>query len=208
HNAYKRITQRQYNKTINANRDIPFTCQKCLRRNPTTDEHGATFVVQSSLLSEESSVNQSARDATVEIENTASADQLNQPFDLPDRPAINQGPEIVETDIGDESLSTTVMEEQTKGTDFVRGPNNHQHGPEASIDKKIRIGVKVKEEAKAQPYKSSGDIAKGARNTYASHNIPNLPLPDSLARKANRYRAKFRPAEPKDLQFDIDQIFL
>ncbi|KAH3842524.1 hypothetical protein DPMN_116020 [Dreissena polymorpha] len=119
-------------------------CQKCLRRNPTTDEHGATFVVQTSLLSEESSVNQSARDASVEIESnamdysrvesvgdtsesdamdyssvrdadstdTASADQLNQPFDLLDRPAINQDPETVETDIGDESLSTTVVEEQ------------------------------------------------------------------------------------------------
>ncbi|KAH3781811.1 hypothetical protein DPMN_159718 [Dreissena polymorpha] len=141
----------------------------------------------------------------VDSTDTDNADQLNQPFDLPDRPAINQDSETVETDIGDESLSTTAIEEQTvtfevieigskrgkpllvgsdgfryyvkktqknsvlwacslrsskcpcyatmiqKGTDFVRGPNNHQHGPEASIDKKIRIGVKVKEEAKAQP---------------------------------------------------------
>ncbi|KAH3775007.1 hypothetical protein DPMN_176402 [Dreissena polymorpha] len=50
------------------------------------------------------------------------------------------------------------------GTDYVRGPNNHQHGPKDSLEKKIRISVAVKEKAKAQPYKSSGDIAKGARN--------------------------------------------
>jgi hypothetical protein len=37
---------------------------------------------------------------------------------------------------------------------------------------------------------------------------PGLPLAASLARKANKYRCTLRPAEPKDLQFEVNECFL
>ena len=34
---------------------------------------------------------------------------------------------------------------------------------------------------------------------------PSLPKPENLARTANRQRKKLRPAEPKDLAFELDK---
>jgi hypothetical protein len=66
----------------------------------------------------------------------------------------------------------------------------------------------VRKEAGEQPFKSTIEISKNARKEYIQSNQPGVPIANSLARQANRYREKFRPAEPKDLDFVVDMDFL
>ncbi|XP_060571801.1 uncharacterized protein LOC132729982 [Ruditapes philippinarum] len=45
-----------------------------------------------------------------------------------------------------------------KGSDFVRGNNSHQHGPEPSLKDRVSVSVKVRKEAREQPFKSTIEI--------------------------------------------------
>ncbi|XP_060574759.1 uncharacterized protein LOC132732364 [Ruditapes philippinarum] len=95
-----------------------------------------------------------------------------------------------------------------KGSEFVRGHTSHQHGPKVSLKEKISVSVQVKTSASANPYKSATEISTEIRDNSILPEQPGLPLASSLARKANRYRCTLRPAEPKDLQFEVDECFL
>ncbi|XP_053378766.1 uncharacterized protein LOC128548302 [Mercenaria mercenaria] len=95
-----------------------------------------------------------------------------------------------------------------KGNDFVRGASDHKNYPEVSLNQKISIYMQVKTKANENVYESTTAIAKTARQDHIQLNEPGLLKTETLARIANRKRAKFRQANPSDLNFVLDQDFL
>ena len=94
-----------------------------------------------------------------------------------------------------------------KGAEFKK-MKDHHHAPDISLQEKVTANQNTKKKARANPFMSATAIGQEVRqDTIAAHQ-PKIPLVASLARAANRYRCKLRPAEPTDLNFDIDEQFL
>lgn len=94
-----------------------------------------------------------------------------------------------------------------RGNEFVCGSVDHINPPEAGLLKRTVIAAKVRVEAIQHPYRASGDIIEDAFS-ITNENDFNLPNQQYLQRASNLIRQKLRPAEPKDLTFEIDQRFL
>jgi hypothetical protein len=62
--------------------------------------------------------------------------------------------------------------------------------------------LQVRVDAIQHPYRASGDIVEDAF-AITNENDFNLPNQQYLQRAANRIRQKLRPAEPKDLTFEV-----
>ena len=58
-------------------------------------------------------------------------------------------------------------------------------------------------EATVHAYKSVGDIVEEKMQDQVSDDDFNLPYPANLTRATNRLRQKLRPAEPRDLDFEV-----
>ena len=71
---------------------------------------------------------------------------------------------------------------------------------------KAKICSKIKEVAKANVFKSAESIVKGVLSEY--HQEILLPKQVNLERVANRYRQKFRPRDPLDLQSPLDYDYM
>ncbi|VDI72607.1 Hypothetical predicted protein [Mytilus galloprovincialis] len=99
----------------------------------------------------------------------------------------------------------TVMQ---RGHNFVRGSTDHIHASDPGITKRTKIRVGVLTEASRHAYKSAGDIVDEQMREHVTEEDFNLPKPDNLTRAANRLRQKMRPAEPKEIDFEIDREYL
>ncbi|CAC5370087.1 unnamed protein product [Mytilus coruscus] len=99
----------------------------------------------------------------------------------------------------------TVMQ---RGNNFVVGATDHIHASDPGITKRTKIRVGVLTEASRHAYKSAGDIVDEQMREHVTEDDFNLPKPDNLTRAANRLRQKLRPAEPKDIDFEIDREYL
>ncbi|XP_053383990.1 uncharacterized protein LOC123535774 isoform X2 [Mercenaria mercenaria] len=95
-----------------------------------------------------------------------------------------------------------------KGGEYTRGSNSHQHAPEPSLSQKVKLNLQAKNEAQRHVYQSVPEIVSKALKEHLPPNQPGMPVPESVDRSANRYRSKFRPAEPKDLEFVVDNDYL
>ncbi|XP_076082107.1 uncharacterized protein LOC143052855 isoform X2 [Mytilus galloprovincialis] len=99
----------------------------------------------------------------------------------------------------------TVMQ---RGHNFVLGSTDHIHASDPGITKRTKIRVGVLTEASRHAYKSADDIVDEQMREHVTEDDFNLPKPDNLTRAANRLYQKLRPAEPKDIDFEIDREYL
>ncbi|XP_041350034.1 uncharacterized protein LOC121369182 isoform X2 [Gigantopelta aegis] len=99
--------------------------------------------------------------------------------------------------------------QQTSDT-FVNGTRTHVHGPEGGIQTTLAVKAKMKETAKTDVFQPASAIVEGViiDDLDVQQTSDALPGPSSLARMANRVRAKLRPAEPRDLLFEIAENFI
>ena len=84
------------------------------------------------------------------------------------------------------------------------GAQSHCHTPALDMCVKTKIAVQVKAQAKAHVFTSAGSIVQSAITEHQDEAF--LPKQINLERVANRYRQKFRPQDPQNL--DTSHIFL
>ena len=107
------------------------------------------------------------------------------------------------------SCKATVLQ---KGTSFTRGCQPHVHPGKLGAAKAAIIQKEVKKIAGKEIFTSASEVVNRVLLTEGIQNATE-PLeaqrkPDNLARAANRFRQKMRPAEPQDLNFEIDENYI
>ncbi|XP_071810737.1 uncharacterized protein [Apostichopus japonicus] len=96
-----------------------------------------------------------------------------------------------------------------KGTSFTRGTQAHIHPGKLGAKLATKISAEVKKTAAREIFTSAAEIVnkvmleEGIQE--ATEPLEALQKPVNLARRAIRHRQKMRPAEPQDLQFEIDE---
>lgn len=96
-----------------------------------------------------------------------------------------------------------------KGDSYQRGPSGHKHGVRAGEEAVVRIIKTLKDNAAANLFKPSGILVNEAiRQEGGTGPLASLPSKSAMARCANRLRQKSRPADPTDLEFDLDRSFI
>ena len=65
------------------------------------------------------------------------------------------------------------------------------------------LSIQVKTEAKKHIYQSASELVEDAMQQFVQPEQPNVCNPKNITRAANRVRAKIRPEEPKDLEFEV-----
>ena len=80
----------------------------------------------------------------------------------------------------------------------------HNHNPALGAAVTARIKSRLKEEAAANVFKPAPAIVNDILlRELTDAPCPALPRPEQLARIANRFRQKLRPADPTDLDFEL-----
>ncbi|XP_076059340.1 uncharacterized protein LOC143035960 [Oratosquilla oratoria] len=95
-----------------------------------------------------------------------------------------------------------------KGVDFTRGCQPHIHPGKVGAAKASEVRKVVKESAANEIFMSATDIVNWVMLNeiqMSREPIEALQKPVNLARAANRCRQKMQPAEPQDLDFEIDE---
>ncbi|XP_041364876.1 uncharacterized protein LOC121380152 [Gigantopelta aegis] len=96
------------------------------------------------------------------------------------------------------------------GNIFSRGKVEHNHQAKPGLLHRTEENKQVKTLAAEHIFRSAKEIVESVK--LAADQVENIQSDsctfDSWARKANRHRKKFRPDDPKDLQFDVDVEYL
>ena len=95
-----------------------------------------------------------------------------------------------------------------KGVNFTRGCQPHIHPGKVGASKSSEVRKVVKESAANEIFTSASEIVNRVMLNeieMSSEPIEALQKPVNLARAANRYRQKMRPAEPRDLDFELEE---
>lgn len=99
-----------------------------------------------------------------------------------------------------------------KGSNFTRGPQPHIHTERLGAATATKINALVKQTAKEDIFTSAAEIVNKImleeEIAESTRPLPGLSKPEYLARNANRCRQKLRPAEPTDLDFEIDETWI
>ncbi|XP_077863518.1 uncharacterized protein LOC144347426, partial [Saccoglossus kowalevskii] len=92
------------------------------------------------------------------------------------------------------------------GDVFTRSMTNHIHPAEPGIKTKIQVTKKVHQKAKENIFQSAPAIIEEVMLAELRPEDPasSRPNPSNLARSSNYQRQKERPAEPTDLDFELD----
>ncbi|XP_062616522.1 uncharacterized protein LOC134278217 [Saccostrea cucullata] len=91
-----------------------------------------------------------------------------------------------------------------QGELFVKGSSKHLHPGNLKLPHLKEISAKVKQSARENVFQSAMSIAEGTVTDHFNEETrflaPNLHL---IKRVANRFRSKFRPEEPVNLNFQV-----
>ena len=92
-----------------------------------------------------------------------------------------------------------------RGDIFTPGSHVHVHGPKVGRDILDKIKRDFKTLANTNVFQSGASavtqiLAEQLPDTAACDSLPKL---DSMARRANHYRQRNRPADPTDLKFEL-----
>ncbi|KAK3727606.1 hypothetical protein QZH41_012639 [Actinostola sp. cb2023] len=97
----------------------------------------------------------------------------------------------------------TVVE---RGGSFTAGTFAHNHSAQAGALLATQVIKQVKEKAIADKFKSASAIVEEVLlDELTGSPCAALTAPANIARAANRLRQRLRPADPKDLEFIIDE---
>ena len=97
-----------------------------------------------------------------------------------------------------------------KDTEYERGHNPHCHPPETCPLVTAKVSALVKKKAMDDMFRSASDIVDEVLCDIVDPNQPlsSLPAPHNLAKQGNRKRRGARPAEPLDLDFELNEDHL
>ena len=88
---------------------------------------------------------------------------------------------------------------------FSLGVHDHDHPGEVGVADRLKAQVKVKRLVQEDILTSAMKVVE---NVLIEDKPQNAPKPDNLARAANRFRQRLRPAEPQDCDFQLAADFL
>lgn len=97
-----------------------------------------------------------------------------------------------------------------KDTEYEWGHNLHCHPPETCPLVTAKVFALVKKKAMDDVFRSASDIVDKVLCDIVDPNQPlsSLPAPHNLAKQGNRKRRGARPAEPLDLDFELNEDHL
>ena len=88
--------------------------------------------------------------------------------------------------------------------ELILGPTPHNHPGQVGAALAARITAKTKKEAVANLFKlASAIVNEVLMDGLRDEPCPRLPKPVNLAKAANHLRQRLRPADPVDLEFDL-----
>jgi len=96
------------------------------------------------------------------------------------------------------------------GDDFVPGPQSHGHAAQPGLASKVKVTKKVHVLAKTTIFRSAPAIVEEVMVSDLQPDQPaaSRPKPSNLARSSNYQRQKDRPAEPRDIEFELATSWL
>ncbi|XP_066274964.1 uncharacterized protein [Branchiostoma lanceolatum] len=87
------------------------------------------------------------------------------------------------------------------GETFEPGRHDHNHTPELGTTLKAQVGVEIRSKAPQQIFDVASNLVDDV--LLEAGDRPGMPSQAALLRRVNRAKAKMRPAEPQDLDFEL-----
>ena len=96
-----------------------------------------------------------------------------------------------------------------RGGTYKEGLHQHIHLGKPGTTTVHKVRAMVKRKAADDHFKSAAVIAEEVLHAELNDEpVPTLPSIENLAQAANRHRKKMRPAEPRDLNFNLDENYI
>ncbi|XP_019620893.1 PREDICTED: uncharacterized protein LOC109467390 [Branchiostoma belcheri] len=92
------------------------------------------------------------------------------------------------------------------GDVFQPGLPDHLHPAHQDAEIRAKITSEIREKAQQQIFEPASNLVDEVMETNADN--PGLPSHAALIRRVNRAKSKHRPAEPQDLDFELDEEYI